>query len=133
MIYGPNLSEYRQLLKKIVVMKNTHLDQLCNLKSTTGLKIISTDLLEEHINKVSRGSSSATAKFSTKKDETQVTFPIGTILSRTDAATDWVCVQASFMKANPVAGQAIGAQYYYQNQFIVQVGSLDSEGERLVD
>ena len=37
------------------------------------------------------------------------------------------------MKANPVAGQNIGAQYYYQNQFIVQIGSLDSDGERLVD
>jgi len=37
------------------------------------------------------------------------------------------------MRANPVAGYSDTSQFYFKDQYISQMGSIDSEGNRLID
>ena len=57
--------------------------------------------------------------------------PYRKILKDTEALNPdfaWVCIQTSFMKANPVAGYPTDQQYNFKDKIISQVASFDNKG-----
>ena len=64
--------------------------------------------------------------------EVTVSVPTDQVL-RLSGDVDWVCYQATFSIANPVAGYPVDSQYYFENQSYIQLGTIDSTGRRLVD
>ena len=70
----------------------------------------------------------------------KISIPVEQVLQETrkDPGAIWVCYQATFSQANPVAGystisDASNQQFYLREQPFIQIGTLDNTGTQLVD
>ena len=120
------LEEIRKLIKKIVVIKNEHLDQLCRQQDRTSYLGIITDQLEVLIHYVSKDDAQnfinrrTNSIFRSENGNAEVTVPTYQLFDLSESLenwneVNWMCIQTSFMLANPVAGFTTSDQYYHKD------------------
>jgi hypothetical protein len=102
------LDGYRELLRKIIVIKNSIADWLCEELSVINrsVKVVKDDL-EVHAKWYSIDTGTVSDKDFESASTTKVIPPVDAILTATrtfDNGAEWVCMQVSFMKPNPAAG-----------------------------
>ena len=130
-------------MTKLVVIKNSYLDILCQNKeafdNANNDKIVivgkQIEFTVQRLYLQNKESNGAEVFATTSEQDVKVTIPTEEILEKTglDETAEWVCYQTSFMKANPIAGYPMEAQYYFKDQAFIQVGTLDNTGRRLID
>ena len=125
--YNAELLElYRELLMKIVVLKNDHLDQLCGLEDAVNGIEIKTDPLQQSVRTFSGDVSirnPTVFSYTRAESDTDIkaTLPTPTMLQAMRAKNGgnmaWMCVQVSFMQPNPAAGfePNDSKQFFFEN------------------